>query len=257
MSRNTKRLVLTLGSLCVLAGVSALAPAAFRHVDAFRVQEVELAGARFLSPDEVVATAGITDSSNVFDDALNWNRALEEHALVAGVRLERRPPHTLRFHVLEATPVALVSVPELVPVDASGRVLPIETAGILLDLPVIGRRARIDADSIVDEVTKTLVAGLVRIQTLDARMAANISEITTAGGGGIRILLDRGDAVEVLLPNEPDARGLLEVRLALDHLESDAPANAEHNDRNDSRSVRIDARYRDELFVTLQPKRTS
>lgn len=257
MSRMTKRLVLTLGSLCTLAAVSALAPVAFRHVDAFRVHEVELAGARFLSANEIAAAAGITDSSNVFDDAGDWNRALAEHSMVTGIRVERRPPHTLRFHVLEARPVALVMAPDLVPIDANGRVLPIETAGVELDLPVIARRTQVDADSMTDETTQQLVAALVRIQSLDARMAMNVSEITTAGGGGIRVLLDGENTIEVLLPNEPDARGLLEVRLALDHLESDAPAHAEHDSRNNTRSVRIDARYRDELFVTLQPKRTS
>jgi cell division septal protein FtsQ len=257
MSRMTKRLMLTLGSLGLLAGASALAPVAFRHVDAFRVHEVELAGARFLSPDELVSTAGITDTSNVFDDADGWNRALAEHSLVTGIRIERRPPHTLRFHVLEAKPVALVQAPDLVAVDANGRILPIETAGADLDLPVIAQPAHIGADSVVDEATHKLIVTLVRIQSLDARMAASISEIAIAGGGGVRLLLDHGEAIEVLLPNEPDARGLLQVRLALDHLESDASAHAEHDDRIDTRRVRIDARYRDELFVTLQPKRTS
>jgi cell division septal protein FtsQ len=254
----TKRLVGMLGSLGLLAALSGLAPIAFRRIDGFRVHRVELAGARFLSPHEVVNATGISDSSNVFDDAGTWSRALGRHSLVAGVRIERRPPHTVRFHVLEAQPVALAPVPELVAVDATGRVLPIELAGSDLDLPVLGRRARVDEDSLVDEKSRKLIAFLVRIRSLDEQMAASISEIAPAGGGGIRIMLDQ-DGVEILLPDVPDARGLTEVRQALDHLAAEKLADPAGDgalpDR--SRNVRIDARYRDELFVTLQPRRPS
>ncbi|MGH7501196.1 MAG: cell division protein FtsQ/DivIB [Longimicrobiales bacterium] len=273
----TKRLLWMLGSLGLLAAVSGLAPVAFRQVDAFGVQRVEVAGARYLSPDAVVDATGISDSSNVFDDADEWHHALRQHSLVAGVRVERRPPHTLRFHVREAQPVVLAPVPELVAVDGEGRVLPIETAGSRLDLPVLVRRARIEEDSLLDEVSRQVIAGLVAVRTLDAQLAATISEIAPAGGGGIRLVLERGHGVEVLLPAVPDARGLLEVRLALDHLRStraiagdeDAAAGAtakgaaevnrkrRPDDVPATQRVRIDARYRDELFVTLEPRRTS
>ena len=253
MRRTARRVVWTLVVLATLAVSAATAPFAFRRIDTFRVHRVEVAGARFLSPAELVTTTGITDSSNVFDDAAAWSAPLERHALVDGVRVERRPPHTLRFHIIEAEPVALVALPELRPVDAGGRVLPIETAGHDLDLPVLTRRAKLGEDSVVDETSRRLIDALVTIRALDAVMAARISEIAPAGGGGIRILLDRGAGAELLLPDVPGARALLEVRLALDHLQSAEGANAPAA----GKSIRIDARYDDELFVTLPPRGAS
>lgn len=235
----------------VLTALAALAPALFRRMDAFRVRTVEVSGTHYLSPERALALSGITDSASVFDDTDDWAERLRAERLVANAEVSRKLPGTLRIDVIETEPVALVRTPELRPVDSRGRVLPIAPGSDELDLPIVVHVAEIDDDSAVDERTRRLIDGLLTVRAYDAALAATVSEIAEALGGGLRMLLREPDQAELLLPDPPDARSLQQVLLAFEHMKTDAPEPGVSTAYE--RLTRIDARYEDELFVTTRP----
>jgi hypothetical protein len=235
----------------VLTALAALAPVLFRRMDAFRVRTVEVSGTHFLSPERALALSGITDSASVFDNTDDWAERLRAERLIADAAVRRRLPGTLRIDVIETEPVAFVRTPELRPVDARGRVLPIAPGSEDLDLPVIGHTAEIGADSAADARTRRLIDGLLTVRAYDALLAAAVSEIAEAKGGGLLLLLREPEHAELLLPDPPDARTLQQVRLAFEHMKTDAPDPGSSTEYE--RLTRVDARYEDELFVSTRP----
>jgi hypothetical protein len=245
------RPILIATAATMLIGLAALAPALFRRMDAFRVQVVEVSGTHYLSPERAVALSGITDSASVFDDTDAWAERLREERLVADAEVTRRLPGTLLIDVIETEPVALVRTPELRPVDSRGRVLPIAPGSEELDLPIVVHMAEIGDDSATDERTRRLIDGLLTVRAYDATLAAAVSEIAEAQGGGLRMLMREPEHAELLLPDPPDARTLQQVLLAFEHMKTDAtdPGSSTAYER----LTRVDARYEDELFVTTRP----
>jgi len=254
MNRFSRPLVIALAA-SLLTLLAALAPLLFRHMDAFRVRTVEVSGTRYLPPEQALALSGITDSTSVFDDPDVWAEQLRTQRLIADAEVRRKLPGTLRIDLIETQPVALVRTPELRPVDARARLLPIDVAGTDLDLPVIVPGATFDDDSIADERTARLVHGLLAVAASDAALAGAVSEVTEARGGGLRFVLRSPAHAELLLPDPPDARSLQQVVLAFDHMRVDEPDAAGTTAYD--RLTRVDARYEDELFVTTRPARTA
>jgi hypothetical protein len=253
MRRFPRALIIPIAAL-VVTGLAALAPFGLRRMDAFRVRQIEVSGARFLSPEAALAITGINDSSSVFDDFDAWVAKLRAQRMIADARVMRRLPGTVRIDLVEAEPVALVRTPELRAVDANGRLLPFRLAGKTLDVPLLTDRARIGRDSTTDAVTNRLIAAYLRIRSFDSDLSGRVSEIARAAGGGVRLLLRRPHAAELLLPDPPDERTLREVLMAMDHLRSERLENAQATAFD--RLARIEARYPNELFVMLRPART-
>lgn len=238
-----------------LTALATLAPAVFRHMDAFRVRTVEVSGSKYMSPEAALAASGITDSASVFDDTGDWAERLRSERLIADANVRRRLPATLRIELVEALPVALVRTPELRPVDARGRLLPIDVAGQDIDVPVIMPSAEFGADSTADESTRHLIDALLQILAYDEHLGSAVSEIGRATGGGLRLVLRDPAHSELLLPDPPADRTMQQVLLAFDHLRSEGDESGTATTALD-RLSRIDARYADELFVTLRSRRT-
>lgn len=250
------RWLLIVGSGAVLILAASAAPLVFRHMNAFRVQRVEIRGARFMKADAAISAAGITDSSSVFDDASAWIERLRLEPLIANARVQPRPPGTIRIDLTETEPVALLRTPELRPVDSRGRLLPIATEGTHLDVPVFAVRSKIGEDSIADSMTVRLLDGLLSVRAEDPALASTISELDWAHGGGLRLVLTDPLDAEILMPEQPQARTLREIALAMEHLSAERPAGPDGGTELD-RLARIDARFPDELFVTLRSRRTN
>jgi POTRA domain, FtsQ-type len=250
------RWFLVLGTGAVLIVAAAAAPLAFRRMNAFRVTRVEVTGSRYMQAEAAVTAAGITDSSSVFDDPSGWVERLREQPLVANARVQPRPPGTIRIDLTETEPVALLRTPELRPVDARGRLLPISTEGTHLDAPVLAIRSRIGEDSIADSLSIRLIQGLLAVRANDPALAAAVSEVDRAHGGGLRLVLTEPADAEILLPEQPESRTLREIGLAMEHLRAENPAGSPGGSGFD-RLARIDARFPDELFVSLRSRRTN
>jgi hypothetical protein len=265
------RMALVLAGAATLVILAVFAPLLLRRIDAFSVQRVEVSGLRYLAADGVVAAAGISATSNVFDDAWTWRDAVLRHPGVRAVSITRELPGTLRLHVTESAPVAFARTPELRAVDERGFVLPIDPASDGLDLPVISDATRVSAAGrAADEATQRVAAFLGTVQRLEPGLLGWISEVGSYGSA-VRLVLRNAADAEVLLPALPDAERLRELHLTLADLAAPRFATPTEADTAGSangaaaaaatrsaepelaRVMKIDGRFHDQIVVALYP----
>lgn len=235
--RRLRRAGALLG-VAVVAVVGGFAPRALRDVEAFRVERVAVLGTRYLEPYAVVRAAGLTAGSSVFDDVDAWRSGVLTLPLVEDVRVRRTLPSTVTLEVREVEPLALVAGEALRPVDARGRILEIEPAGAVLNLPIVVGAGltggRMDAGG---------MAALAALAALHARapeLAARVSQLEVAGTA-LRLVF-RDDRAEALLPLVPTTTQVKQLRLAY----ADLAARGELE-----KVTRIDVRFRDQVVVSF------
>lgn len=243
MRARTRWLLLACGAAAVTS-VAAGAPTMLRRMASFKVQRVEIRGTKYLAPYDALVQSGITKTSNVFDEFEPWRARLLRHPMVLAANIERELPNTLKVSIVEAEPVALVRTPDLQPVDGRARSLPISPAEIDLDLPVLIRASRPDADGYFkDADTQRALMILDELRRKDQRLYNWVSEVAPFANSGMLLRLREPAGAQALVSN--DARGLrlreLEVALA------DLSARGELN-----RLKNIDARFKDQIVVTLK-----
>ena len=242
MRARTRWLMLAGGATAVLS-VAASAPTMLRRMDAFRVQRVEIRGTRYLAPYEALVQSGITRTSNVFDEFEPWRARLLRHPMVVAADVERELPNTIKVSITEAEPVALARTPALAPVDARARALPIDPATVDLDLPLLTRIAKPDANGFFkDRATRDAIAVLNLLRHKDARLYSWISEAAPVGNQGLLLNLREPLGAQALVPADARALRLRELEVTL----SDLSARGEL-----SQMKRIDARFRDQIVVSL------
>jgi cell division septal protein FtsQ len=238
-----------------LTSLAAGAPHALRRFDGFHVRHVEVRGVHLLDPAAALAASRIPATATVFDDFAPWRDSLLTHPLVAAAHVGRRLPDTIVLEIRETQPLAFVRTPELRPVDARGRVLPV-APGTPLDLPVLdGVTAADAAGRITGAVQHALLVTLARIRASQPLLAEWISEAAPAGRDAVRLRLRWPEAAEVLLPAEPTADRLAQLALVFADLAA-APDTADEL----ARLRRIDARFRDQVVVSIAggaPPRTN
>jgi len=132
---RVRRAVAGAGAVLALAAIGSAGwwgPRALSRLAFFRVRRVEIEGARYASPRELVARLAIDTSASVWTDLGALTRRVAAHPLVDGVRVERRLPGVLRVVVHERVPVALVPGPRgaLLVYDATGAALPLAPARV-------------------------------------------------------------------------------------------------------------------------------
>lgn len=249
MATDRLRLVLRAIAAAVLVGGGALlayhAPAVLRSLEAFRVDRVQVLGARYLTAREVLEAGRIDRSSNLFDDVDVWRAALLEHPLIEAVDIERDLPGTLVLRIDEADPIAFVRTPVLRPVDAAGRVLPIDPAVALLDLPVLATPAAVGRDGrLTDAAARDRLTALDRLNRLAPAFARRVSEVQPAPAGEIHLLLRDPRGAEALLPAYTESVRFERLHRALAHLLARGELG---------RVRRIDLRFHDQIVVALTP----
>lgn len=227
-----------------MAATVTQAPTVLRRMPVFEVERVEVVGTRYLPPEEALAATGIERGANVFDDPGPWRDALLDHPLVDGAEVRRRLPHTVLVKVREVEPVLLVATPELRPVDATGRVLPIDMSRAPVDLPVLRTTSEISADGRLRQPgALSLIADYDRLRRLDPTLDSLVSEVH-AGAGGMRLLLHPPSHADVWIPAEAGPLQLLHMRSALTDL----------RDRGELERLRsVDVRYSGQVVISLEP----
>jgi hypothetical protein len=222
-----------------VAAAAVLGPDVARDMAAFQVQRVEVVGTRFLEPYAVVRAAGLHQSASIFDDAGVWRAGVLDLPLVADVAVRRRLPSTVTLEVREVEPAALVAADRLRPVDADGREVELDPAGIVLDLPILlGFTLEDGAIAGARGAAAMRLLGLAREH--QPRLAARVSQLE-AWPGGLRLAF-RDGGPEALLPLDPTPAQLAQLRVAL----------ADLNARGELRQVRqIDVRFRDQVVVSF------
>jgi cell division protein FtsQ len=239
-----------LGALFLVALIMAAAwgvRTGARNMAFFRVRTVEIRGAHYLQPNEVVARLQIDTLASLWDDLEPYRQRVRRHPQVAGVRIERKMPGTLVVIVEENLPVALIQTPTgLLPFDSLGRQLPIDPSRSNLDLPIVAS---------ADPVLLKLVGA---IRAAEPRVFARIEEARRNGRDEILLTLSpprAEDAASAAGDTSTVLRKSLRVRLPLDlSVERLADIFPVESDlaRRQARVGEIDLRYRDQVIARLQ-----
>ena len=253
------KVTLAVTAAAVILVLGAAAPRGLRRMESFRVRRVEVRGTHFLPPHQALSATGITRASNVFDDFTPWRDSLVKHPLVNSARIEREFPGTIRIFVEEAEPIAMLagvggggggvgaSVTALVPVSVSGELLPIDPSSIDLDLPIVFAPPP-PSDSTAEPAYAPVLRVLAAIKAFEPAMYGWISDAELVGGPAVRVRLRSPAGAQAVIPLEPKAARLRQLRLTLADLAA----------RQDiTRLARIDARFQDQIVVTLTSDRES
>jgi cell division protein FtsQ len=209
--------------------------AALRQLDFFRVRRVEIDGARYVSPDEIVSRLRIDTTQSLFDDVGPLEKRVRQHPSVRDVRIERKLPGTLVVRITENPPVAFVQAASgLVAVDATGRSLPVDPATADVDLPVLAVRDTL-ALRVLGEVRESLPA-----------LFARIGEVRRFPRGASFYLLFRLTES----PTNPAHDVLAMGDITADRLSDIVPVEQDLARRN-LRAVELDLRFRDQVIARL------
>jgi cell division septal protein FtsQ len=238
-----------LGALFLVALIMAGAwgaRAGARQMAFFRVRSVEIRGAHYLQPNEIVARMKIDTLASLWDDLEPLRQRVSRHPQVSDVRIERRMPGTLVVIIQENLPVGLVQTAAgLLPFDSMGRQLPIDPSRTNLDLPIVAS---------ADPVLLKLVGA---IRAVEPRVFARIEEARRVGND--EILLTLSPRIENGAPAAGDTTTLrpkslrvrLPVGLSVERLADIFPVESDLA-RRQVRVGEIDLRYRDQVIARLQ-----
>jgi cell division protein FtsQ len=193
----------------------------------FRVRRVEIVGARYIAPREILDRLRVDTTRSVWDDPTPLERRVATHPQVLDVSIGRKLPGTLVVNVVENLPVALVATERgFLAFDAHGRQLPLDPSRIRVDLPIAARR------------DTALFRLLADVRSARPRLFARLSDVARVG--------DR----EVLLHFETLAvRAMLDV--TPDRLAEIFPVEADLAKRQ-ARVAELDLRFRDQVIARLQ-----
>lgn len=233
--RRARRLALAAALPAALAA-PLWGPRLLERTPWFRVERVEVAGARMVAPHDVLAASGIRRGESVWRRPEAWVAALRRHPGVEDARVVRRLPSTLRVEVREKRPVGLVEAGALHPVTARGEVLPVDPARVAVDLPLLRGGAKQGRSD--DARVRALAAEVGRLGQLDPGLFARVSEVEWSGRDALLLSVSAPDA-RVVLPVGAGSDRLRRLRAALDDVERRAPAGP----------VRIDLRFQDQVVV--------
>lgn len=200
--------------------------ALLQQMDFFRVRRVEIEGARYASPDEIVSRLRVDTTASIWDDVSPLEARVKEHPQVRDARIRRKLPGTLVVVVTENPPVALVGTTRgLVVTDAAGQSLPVDPTTIDVDLPVLVR-------------PDTLLLRLLgAVREADPALFSRVSEAGRTA---------RGEIVLVL----PEHRILAMPDLTVQRLTDVLPVELDLA-RRALKVAELDLRFRDQVIARL------
>jgi cell division septal protein FtsQ len=244
MNRRTRR---KLGVVATAAAVGVLSPVwgplVLRNVPIFGVEEVRVVGTRFVADSAVRALAGFGPDASVWDDMTGVERRVAEHPLVLEADVRRSGLHRLDLVVHEVQPVAFVSTPALVPVNADGLELEIDPAKRPVDLPIL-QGAEVSKGRVEPETARRALDVLEQVSTLDSAFARQISELRPASASSVEfVLLPDSPLERVVLPFRDPVTAFRRVGSAISLAEARGPVRA------------ADARYENEVVIRMGQNR--
>jgi cell division protein FtsQ len=199
-------------------------PLFFRRVDYFRVRRVEILGARYVAPSDILAKLHVDTTASVWNPTAPLAERVASHPGIQRAVVRRKLPGTIVVQVTERIPVALVPTSSgLRAYDARGRSLPIDPTRV--DAPILSQR---------DTAVLRLLGGL------RSGLPALYARVSAARPTGRREVILELKTVPV--------RAMLDV--TLDRLTELEPVEADL-DRRQLRPTEIDLRYRDQVIARL------
>ncbi|MFW6040154.1 MAG: cell division protein FtsQ/DivIB [Gemmatimonadota bacterium] len=240
MNRRTRRRLVVVAAAAAIGVLSPhWGPALLRNVPIFQVEEVRVSGIRFVPEAEVRELAGLGAEDSVWDEMGAREERIAGHPLIVEARILRGGLHLLEIAVHEVRPVALVSAPELVPVDQDGRALPIDPAGRPVDLPILDG-AELSGGRVEPEAARRALDVLDQVSALDSAFTRRISELRPMRGSSVEFVLLPGSPLErVVLPFRDPAEAFLRVGSAVSLAEARGPVRE------------ADARFENEVVIRM------
>ncbi len=242
MTRTLRQRVYVVGAACCLGILAPVwGPMLLRELPAFRVEQIRVQGARFVSDEHVLRLAALDSDASVWDDMHTVAEAVAVHPLILEARIRRSGIHRLDIEVIEVEPIALAATPVLVPLDASGRRVPIDPANYGVDLPVLLGGHMSDSNRIEPEAARRALDVLEQLSAVDSEFTRRISSLRPMGNEAVEFVLLPGSPVgRVILPFHDAVRAFLRVESAVGMPEIRGPVAS------------ADARFRGEVVLRLE-----
>ena len=208
------------------------APILLRQLAFFRVRHVEVVGARYVQPRDILDRLKVDTLASVWDPRERLEARVASHPLVREVSIGTRLPGTLVVRLVEHVPVALVATTGgFKAYDERGVQLPIDPATADVDAPILAR-----PDS-------ALLRLLAAARQSHPALYRRLSEIRRerAGGPGEAELLFVVDSIPVRTLGDVTLNRLADVEM----VEQDLAQRR-------LRAIELDLRYRDQVIARLQ-----
>jgi cell division protein FtsQ len=206
------------------------APLFFRRLAFFRLRHVEVIGARYIEPRDILDRLKVDTLASVWDPTARLESRVASHPLVREVRIGRRLPGTLVVRVVEHAPVALVATAGgFKAYDERGVALPIDPTTADVDAPILAR-----PDS---ALLRLLAAARLTQPALYRRLSEVRRERAGPGDNELLFVLD---SIPVRTLGDVTLNRLAEVEL----VEQDLA-------RRRLRATELDLRYRDQVIARL------
>jgi cell division protein FtsQ len=220
---------LVLGVPVVVAVLAApwWGPRALSHLAFFRVRRVEIVGAQYVPPSDILRRLNVDTTHSVWAPAAPLEERIAGHPEIRSARVRRRLPGTLVVEIVESPPVALVPASTgLRAYDERGVLLPVEPSRADIDVPVLARR---------DTALLRLLGEIRRDAPV---LYQRISELRRLPRGDVWM---RVASTPVLATADVTVDRLLE----LDPVAQDLA-------RRQLRAAELDLRFRDQVIARLQ-----
>ena len=216
------------GIAALLALTSPLwAPLLMRRMEFFRVRRVEIVGARYLSPSDILSRLHVDTTASVWDPTAPLVARVAAHPEIQSVAIRRKLPGTLVVIVTERVPVALVPTSGgLRAYDARGVQLPIDPSRVTVDAPVLAQR------------DLPLLHLLGQMRTGMPALYRRVNAVRRTGPSDLLLEL-AGEPVRVM------------QNVSLDRLADIDPVEADLKKRQ-LRVTELDLRFRDQVIARLQ-----
>lgn len=247
--RRNRRLVLgALGLTLLMAGAAAaLRPVVWlvERTPLGRVGTIEIAGLKYLSPEEVRARIAFAEGASLLAvDSDSLERLLTSHPRIAEARVKRLLGK-LAITVRERETFALVNATRLIEVDATGVILPPLERGLTADRPILSGIS-LPTKRHGARVTTGRLHDLLRVVSLleldEVGLVNDISEIVSLERDRA-MLRTMHDHIPILVdPERVTSTSLHALGLAL----RDARARGR-------RVIQIDTRFRGQVVVRCAP----
>lgn len=229
---GSSRLIASALAVLLILGSPFWTPLIFRRMAFFHVRRIEILGARYVAPSDILTRLHVDTSASVWDPTAPLERRVASQPEIATVKIDRKLPGTLVVRVTERPPVALVPANGGFRVyDERGVELPIDPTRVSVDAPVVTQP---DAKKL-PKVLRLLGAMRVGMPKLYARLSA----------------VRRGESSDdlVLQLKTIPVRAMQDI--TLDRLAEIEPVEADLN-RKQLRALELDLRYRDQVIARLQ-----
>jgi cell division septal protein FtsQ len=225
-ARRFKLALVGIAGLLVLAS-PVWAPLVLRRMAFFRVRRIEIAGAHYVAPSDILSRLHVDTMASVWDPTRPLSARVAAYPEIEKAVVRRKLPGTLVVEVTERVPVALVPAANGFRVyDQRGVALPIDPSRVSVDAPVLMQR----------DTAVLRLLGAMKVE--QPALYARVSAVRRAGRDEFVLQLD-----------DWPVRVMHDV--TLDRLAELGPVEADLL-KKQLRVAEIDLRYRDQVIARLQ-----